>query len=311
MARRPPFWRSGCAGSDRRADPYSGPGRRSPPRQAAATCIPASRPPPEREHSSNMSWNVMFCHAGPAGPLRYVMRCHVLHAQGAYPLSRSGMGSASAPEPAACTHLRRWRRIAWPAIVTLRPPLSPRPPSRGPARPLRRTRPSRPPSSDGSGRESRGWTPDQVRGDKGEAGATGGAGGRTGCEPGRDVRMRQPAGGRGGSARPAGLPEAVSICVPHVVHSSRFVPLRSVLPAVRSPERRDPDSRVSCAPAPARAGARIAAARFARLIARARRRAHLSRAFLRGFFAPARTAKRSGPAEAASLLLLSIITQIL
>ncbi len=38
----------------------------------------------------------------------------------------------------------------------------------------------------------------------------------------------------------------------HVVPSSRFVPLRSVLPAARLPERRDPDSRVSCAGARAR-----------------------------------------------------------
>ncbi len=52
--------------------------------------------------------------------------------------------------------------------------------------------------------------------------------------------MPQPAGGRGEAARPAGLSEAASVSVPHVVHSSRFVPLRSVLPAVRSPERRDP-----------------------------------------------------------------------
>ncbi len=54
-------------------------------------------------------------------------------------------------------------------------------------------------------------------------------------------------------------------------------------PPSGSPERRDPDSRVSCAPAPAPAGARFAAARIARLIARmrprarGRRRAHPSR----------------------------------
>ena len=48
----------------------------------------------------------------------------------------------------------------------------------------------------------------------------------------------------------------------------------------------------------------LAPARFARLIARARRRAHLSRAFLQAFFAPARTGRRGGPADAASFLLV-------
>ena len=70
----------------------------------------------------------------------------------------------------------------------------------------------------------------------------------------------------------------------------------------RSPRRRpagaaDPDSRVSRAGARARLGARIAAARLARLIARARRRTHLSRQLLRGFFAPARTGKGGGSAR--------------
>ncbi len=114
------------------------------------------------------------------------------------------------------------------------------------------------------------------------------------------------AGEEGSSVLPAcpkPYPSASRMLFTHPVsfHSVAFFPPPGF------PERRDPDSRVSCAPAPARAGARIAAARFARLIARASRRAHLSRAFLRGFFAPARTAKRSGPADAASLLLLSII----
>ncbi len=167
---------------------------------AAAVRIPALRPPPGQERPSNMSWDVMFCHAGRPDPVRYVMRCHDLHARGAYAESCPGMGP-------------------WYSI--------------------------------------------------------------------RFLRLRV-----FGMACPFG---------PSPFRSSRR----------RLSKRRDPDSRVSCAGACARAGARIAAARLVRLIARARRRAHLSRAFLRGFFAPARTAKRSGPADAASFLLLSIITQIL
>ena len=66
---------------------------------------------------------------------------------------------------------------------------------------------------------------------------------------------------------------------------------RRSVSAAGPPGQRDPDSRVSSAGACARAGARFAAARLVRLIARARRRAHLSHAFLRGFFAPARTGK--------------------
>ena len=71
--------------------------------------------------------------------------------------------------------------------------------------------------------------------------------------------------------------------------------------------------RVSRAGALAPGRARIAAARFARLIAQARararepkRRAHLSRWLPMGFFAPAQKAKRSGPADAASFLLSDI-----
>ena len=76
----------------------------------------------------------------------------------------------------------------------------------------------------------------------------------------------------------------------------------------RSPRRRRPGragpffARIACAPVSARARARFAPARFARLIARARRKAHLSRAFLRAFFAPARTGRRSGPAGCRFLL---------
>ena len=77
--------------------------------------------------------------------------------------------------------------------------------------------------------------------------------------------------------------------------------LRSVLPAARLPERRDPDSRVSCAGACARAGARIAAARFARLIARARRRTHLACRLNRGRSAPDRHGREAVRADFASL----------
>ena len=88
------------------------------------------------------------------------------------------------------------------------------------------------------------------------------------------------------------LAEAVFVHLPHIVLSSRFVPLS---PPPGCPARRDPDSRVSCAPVPAPACARFAAARIARLIARvrprarARRRAHFACRLNRGFFAPART----------------------
>ncbi len=61
--------------------------------------------------------------------------------------------------------------------------------------------------------------------------------------------------------------------VPHVVPSSHFVPSVPFVPPPARPLRRDPDSRVMCAPAPAPAGARFAAARLARLIAPVRPRA--------------------------------------
>ncbi len=71
-----------------------------------------------------------------------------------------------------------------------------------------------------------------------------------------------------------------------------------------SDRERVPFPRVSCAGACARAGARIAAARFARLIARARQRAHLSRRLLTGFqksgAARPRNARDAAP-DAASL----------
>ncbi len=68
--------------------------------------------------------------------------------------------------------------------------------------------------------------------------------------------------------------------------------------------RRDPDSRVSCAPAPAPVRARFAAARIARLIARARRRTHVSRRLLTGFqkvAPPGRATPREAAPDASSL----------
>ena len=76
--------------------------------------------------------------------------------------------------------------------------------------------------------------------------------------------------------------------VRHAVPPSRFVPLRSALPAADAPAGRDPVSRVSHARQRA-----FAPARFARLIARpcprarAGRRAHVSRPLRWDFFAPA------------------------
>ena len=93
----------------------------------------------------------------------------------------------------------------------------------------------------------------------------------------------------GVSGIPSGFPGFASLA--QVFLSIR---LRSVLAAAGPAVRRDPVSRVTCASACARAGAHIAAARFARLIARARQRAHVSRSLLRGLFAPARSDGRSG-----------------
>jgi len=69
------------------------------------------------------------------------------------------------------------------------------------------------------------------------------------------------------------------------------------------PERRNPTSRLSCA-----GGRASAPARFARLIARASQMqgALHPLAESEAFFAPARTAKRSEPADAASFLRLNI-----
>ena len=75
----------------------------------------------------------------------------------------------------------------------------------------------------------------------------------------------------------------------------RSLPFRS--PAGRLPARRDPDSRVSRAPAPARPRARFAAARFARLIAPAREgqtQDTPTPSASQGVSAPARTEAASG-----------------
>ena len=119
---------------------------------------------------------------------------------------------------------------------------------------------------------------------------------------------RYPAEVRGRAVR---LLEAASVRHRHVVPPSRFVPSPAAAPnaanitdggvgdAPGPPKRRDPDSRVMRACAPAPAGARFAAARIARLIARARlrarggRRAHLARRLNRGLFAPAPTRREA------------------
>ncbi len=67
------------------------------------------------------------------------------------------------------------------------------------------------------------------------------------------------------------------------------------------PERRDPDSRVSCARACARLGARLASARLVRLIARARRRTHFACRLNRGRSAPGRHGRETVRADFASL----------
>ena len=76
-----------------------------------------------------------------------------------------------------------------------------------------------------------------------------------------------------------------------------FPPLVSFHSVPFFPERRDPDSRVSCARACAGAGARFAAARFARLIARTRgrQRAHLACRLDRGRSACAPARAGGGP----------------
>ena len=97
---------------------------------------------------------------------------------------------------------------------------------------------------------------------------------------------------------PPASPKRRPSAVLHVVPPSRFVPF-ALPPACL---RRVPVfARIACARAPA-----FAPARFARLIAlaRAKRRAHVSRPFRWGFFAPARGERRSGLADAASSCLI-------
>ena len=97
--------------------------------------------------------------------------------------------------------------------------------------------------------------------------------------------------------------EAVSVGFLHVVPFSRFVPLRSIRPAAALNAANITNGGVGAAaglpPAagPLFAGGRgrvSAPARFARLIARARRRAHVSRRLPRGNFTPARIETASG-----------------
>ena len=79
------------------------------------------------------------------------------------------------------------------------------------------------------------------------------------------------------------------------------------LPAPPSCRLRGPVSRVSPARACGRGGGRIAAARFARVIARARRRAHLARPFPPGSFSrpPAMRLRRKGKRAAPETALPS------
>ncbi len=93
------------------------------------------------------------------------------------------------------------------------------------------------------------------------AGATAGAGATAVPDPGFPARGRGQAragvtkgeaGATGRTYRFRSLTVGMNL-----VPSSRFVPFRSVLPAAGLPWRRDPDSRVSRAPVPARPGARL------------------------------------------------------
>ena len=66
-----------------------------------------------------------------------------------------------------------------------------------------------------------------------------------GCTAALPSPCLSPQAGRGDFRAP--FRRGPGFTILHVVPSSRFVPLRSVLPAARLPRRRDPDSRVSCA----------------------------------------------------------------
>ena len=85
-------------------------------------------------------------------------------------------------------------------------------------------------------------------------------------------------------------PPRRSFAGPHPAYRSSFR-FRSVRAAAGLPAARPFFARIACVHAPA-----FAPARFARLIARVdKRRAHVSRPFRWGFFAPARGRRRSGP----------------
>ena len=83
---------------------------------------------------------------------------------------------------------------------------------------------------------------------------------------------------------------SAAVRILHTVPPSRF---RSVRAAAGLPAARPCFARIAWARAPVRAGA-VRAPDCPRLCARARRRAHVSRPFRWGFFAPARGERRSG-----------------
>ena len=64
---------------------------------AAATGACRTRSRAHGAHSTDMSWDVMFCHAGRRDPMGYVMKCHVLHVHGACPLAGSCMKRSFRP----------------------------------------------------------------------------------------------------------------------------------------------------------------------------------------------------------------------
>ena len=261
------------------------------------------------------------------------MRCHVLHAKGSYAVAGSGMRTVLEPPCLACgeepvpdrdrlpdSHISaRWCGIACPNRLPSR--------KRGQAvfvwiRPLFGQAADTPMSS---------HAPSRGRRKGAKARATGRRVHRTHIHS-RCVHAAGPrSGGRGGSRSlvpampcPVAWRPALSRPLPQTGEKSSGVlptcskpyPSASCMSFLRSvsfhsvhfcppptrPLRRDPYSRVIRARAPARGGARFAAARSARLIARlragarARRRAHVSRRLPRSFFSRRREpAKQAAP----------------
>ena len=132
-----------------------------------------------------------------------------------------------------------------------------------------------------------------------------------GAFPGRTAADPLPASPASGRGEFSVLPTASKPCPSAFCMLFLLLVLFQTVPFSPPPawQRRDPDSRVSCAGACARAGARIAAARFARLIARARRRTHLACRLNRGRSAPDRHGREAVRADFA--YLTSIISQFL